>query len=543
MGNTRVIAYLLLSTILIATVVPAIGYAQMPGPMPPSGMFNITFNVIEAEQRIIVYSDGAIQPVYKLVAELRSRNELGIVNFYFNAVGEYDGNTDYSRFSYKVSGTFPPDAESGLFSFTLSAELNVDYKGGGEGVLDLVGFIIVENETEKYRVEFSISMEQAIDTVRVSGEIVVPQALMEGEGAPTGAPPSVDEINKQLASRGFGYIRVESIGFDVLPGERVRIRGEATIDLNKMVETAIANGLSEEKAQEVKSLFQNEYKVRGKTVVEATLKYSDGKLEGEGSLVSEQVGDLAEIEKLSAESTDALVALFAALLRPLTVERPELGLVISNLQVSAMAGAKAAVIRAPPSTMEAEVSIESIDSKTIKIVISYKAHRMGLAKPSGDPERDAEKLLVIYGEDYGSLVATISQIGFMVPGLNKAIPIEIVLEPASADVSIEPRKTSYTELGLVRVIVKKPATTSLPTETITSPSPSPSPSPTSPSPTSTPTTPLSPSPTLTKTSPSETTSSTPSTTPRAEGINWVVAAAVVVVVAAIVAAVLMLRRR
>ncbi len=534
-----IIVYLLLSTILVV-IAPAISYAQMPGPMPQRGMFNITFNVIEAEQKIIVYSDGAIQPVYKLVAELRSAEELGIVDFYFRARGSYDGKTDYSEYSYRVNGVFPGQTTSEPFSFTLSAELNFNYRGRGEGILDLVGFIIAENKTEKYRVDFSISMEQTGNTVKLSGEVIVPQDLVESGEEPKPLP-SIEEINRQLASRGFGYIRVDSIGFDVLAGERIRIRGEATIDLDEMIETAIANGLSQDNAEEVKKFLQNEYRVSGKTVAEITLKYSDGKLEGEGSIVSEQAGDLVEIEKLSAESTDALIALFTSLMRPLTVDKPELGIVISNIQVAAMARAKTAVVRAPPSTMEAEVSIESIDSKTIKIVINYKAHRIGLARPSSDPGRDAEKLLLIYGEDYGSLVTTVSQIGYMVPGFNKAIPIEIVLEPASSGITIEPRKTSYTELGLVRVSIEKPvATTSPPTETTPSPPASP-PATTPPETTST-----SPSPSTTpretEESPVETTTET--TTPSARGVNWVVvAAAVVVVVAAVVAALLMLRRR
>jgi hypothetical protein len=138
------ILLLVSALLLVAVGMAASAYAQTP-PMVTGPRVNVS----EASFKLVVYPDGAVEPVYRLVASA----DLGVKadgKAVFETYSSYTGTESETRAGLRAS--FRGIEEDSSFKLHVEARGGYSF-GGGDGQLNLYARIDYSGEDESYNVE------------------------------------------------------------------------------------------------------------------------------------------------------------------------------------------------------------------------------------------------------------------------------------------------------------------------------------------------------------------------------------------------------
>ncbi|ABM80127.1 hypothetical protein [Hyperthermus butylicus] len=427
----------------------------------------MTFNVEESSLKIIVYSDGAVQPVYRLKASIMMPEDTGLTG---ELVGHYASSITWDNYESKLtlSGTLTSreaGAEPALIAVEFSGETSSTH-------LSLTGYMkgvstSGEGDIRIEKLDVRVSEDKKTATV----DAVV--YLTPAEDFAGTDIPSPEEINAALQSQGVTYIKIARLVHSI-EGDTARIEIQAVIDVEKTLEE-LSKGLSSEEAERLKQLAGEDIDVSGTFTFKLELRTEENTLNLNLDYEQRLVG---EVEKYIMFSKEMQILMYRALSQLSTMQPPAGMGMPPELQVLTMMrtalsapGPEAMLVEKPPSDASAEVKI-SIDSDRILISVDYTGHRVAVAKPSGDPARDAEKALTILSTMFANYRKLILFLAGMMPGLEQFIPQMVELEPAEG-VEVSEENVALEQLPLVTVKVSGEETPppQQPEETAPSPAP------------------------------------------------------------------------
>ena len=439
---------------LAATIILLIFIAVQPALAATQQQYQeqLRIDVKESLFKLVVYSDGAVQPVYRLDMIVYPPGRIDAVgSFQLNYQSSYTGSESHTVVEGRGSFMFPKPATSpGMVTADLKGEFNYEE---GNGVFTVTGVASLPVDDEKIA---HIRIEKL--EVRVSKgsyAVIVLDVIAPSSGTEEETPhiPTVDEINRQLAFMGLGFVRVEELGAVMQQGGQVKLHLKMSTDFNQMLASAEAMGLSRDEADKIRSLLESPVSIKG----ELTLKL-EAKVEGSRASInlhyeSISSGDLEEAQKLWADASPALQRLMLIIASRLGQAGgeagPEAAIAVSGLgavyQQTIPQLAKAA-----PSKASAKLDVD-VKPDQVEIKLDYTGHRMRVPEPSGKPAHDAEKALTLLAAGYGQLVRQLIQFAVFAPGLEKAVPTEVVLEAADPEVKLSHQRVALHQLASVRV--------------------------------------------------------------------------------------------
>ncbi|ALL00876.1 hypothetical protein Pyrde_0826 [Pyrodictium delaneyi] len=528
--STRSLAAAVILLILIA-VQPALAAAQQ------QYQEQLRIDVKESLFKLVVYNDGAVQPVYRLDMIVYPSGGIDAVgNFQLNYQSSYTGSESHTVVEGRGSFTFPEPATSpGIVTADLKGEFNYE---GGNGVFTVTGAASFPAEDDKIA---HIRIEKLeIRISKGSYAVIVLDVTAPSSGTEEETPhiPTVDEINRQLAFMGLGFVRVEELGAVMQQGGQVKLHLKMSTDLNQMLASAEAMGLSRDDADKIRSLLESPVSIKGELGLKLEVKVEGSQASINLYYESISSGDLEEAQKLWADASPALQRLMLIIASRLGQASGEVG-PEAAIAISGLGAVQQQTIpqlaKAAPSKASAKLDV-NVKPDQVEIKLDYTGHRMRVPEPSGEPAHDAEKALTLLAAGYGQLVKQLLQFAVFAPGLEKAVPTEVVLEAADPAVKLSHQRVALHQLASVRVEmasgqVSKPQTTttstatSTPTETIT-----------------TTTTETQATQTTTPTEPTETAHPTSTETNTTSSVNTTLVAAGVVGIIAAVALATLLRR-
>ena len=429
-----------------------------------AGAFGLgSVRVEEATLKLVVYPDGAVRPLYKLRAVLvlnpgavegDSIQGLSLV---------LDGNS--SMTSDRSTGRL----EMSLRAPTVKAEGGLDlvlggwYRSDGGGAeASLNGSITVvsgDGETKLVKVNklvFKASGSMATIELDVETKGVDMGDLVEklSEGNP------VDEANRMLRSKGIDYLTLEEVGVSSTAGGATRITAKARLDIDRMLQRAVANGMPREDAEQLRKLLRESLRIESHWNLRLNAKAgADTGLTATMSYKTTSSGELEKAQRLNAEMQPLLQELMAALLMPVAREKPEAMILVTQvMQASRQAGIPLLV--APPTDSRVHVEIRAVNATAARITVDYEGDRLRVPAEGEQPDRVAEKTLVALGTMLQQLVNGIGAYEIILPGISGIIPTRVQLE-AAPGVELSKTVTTFNQLAAVTVKVKggAPATT------------------------------------------------------------------------------------
>lgn len=456
------LARLVALALILAAALCGLAAAQQPGGMEP-----VRVEVRNSTFKVLVYGDGAVQPVYHLdmtVYVPGGTNSSGKLVLSYE--GRYTGSEETTAVKGSGSIELPePAGKPGVL--TIEASGSYHYSSGS-GSFAMQGYVVLPGDEGESRVDIE-KLEAAIDgsKIVVTADIVAPSKTVEGEGQEV---PTVDEINEQLASQGIDYIRVEELGAIMQQGGRVKLHIRASIDVDRAIAAAKTMGLSESDAEAVKSLMSAELSLQGEFRLSMTAKAEGERFTLDLSYSSRSSGDLDKAQVLVAKAMPALQRLSMALAMQLSQVGSETPAPMPMVGMPGMGVMQTAVplVKAAPSEAKAMVEIVVLDDR-VEVRVDYQGHRVRVPEPSGDPARDAEKALTMLSTAYGQMLPALRQLAFIAPGLEKAVPGEAMLEPVGEGVELTARRVPLQQLAMVGVEIAGPGAegqqAGVPTET------------------------------------------------------------------------------
>jgi len=450
--------------ILILLVLVASVQATAQTEVPPAGGIELpkfSVNVTKTSLKILVYPDGSVQPLYSVEAysslgESRLTGKLTLTSESSYVSGE---STSRTVLRANFVGL---DADSEQQA-SIEAEGSYRFaKGDGEATLS-ARLAVAGNES--YTLDLKKLTVRLIDARQlvIEAEALVPSKLLEEEVG-SEKLPSLEEVNRELARSGFGYIRVDRLAVEVSAGGSSRVAARVVIDLEGMLQAAIANGMSPDDAATLRKLLAAPYSVQGEFSLKASLYVGGDRLRASLDYRSSSRGDLEQISRLAAESRDAMNALVVALLRPLLAKNPEVLIAVN--QVQGLQGmTSAALLVKPPS--ESMTRIELVASNgLLRLSADYRGPRLYV--PASTPSAAAEKALAALSTQYQQILATLGQLEILAPGVSNLLPMKIVIEPADPCVKVSKTSVTAAQLATVQVDLSacKTKTTTAATKTV-----------------------------------------------------------------------------
>jgi len=438
-GAARVLVLAALGVALLLSVGAA---AQTATVAQGVGAPQFRVNVSEALLKIVVYPDGAIQPLYRLDASVSLGSTELRGKLVFTSKSDYTGRESVSetRLEAYFTGIDVGDAQrarleaSGSYSFA-----------AGEGAAEAKARLTATKEGEEYTLELRRL------TLRLSGgkqlvvelEALVPRELLKEVDMEK--PPDINEVNRRLAEAGFSYIRVENLAVGMAADGPLSVQARVTVDIDGMLRAAMANGLSREDAEAVRSLIEAPYRVEGSFRLEAEVHAANRELRANLYYASSSRGNLVELSQLAAETSESLNALVIALLRPLLAKNPEAAVALTQAQsLRGLAGP--AMITKPPSSSSTRIELV-VEGNVLRLNVDYRGPRLYV--PASSPSAAAEKALAVFATQYQQMLSVLGQLEILAPGASQMLPIRVTLEPADPCVKLS--KTSVTAAQLTTV--------------------------------------------------------------------------------------------
>jgi len=440
----RGLARLVVFTLFLAAALDSLAAAQQPGGMEP-----VRVEVHNSIFKLLVYDDAAIQPVYNLDMTIYVPEGTGSSGkLALSYEGRYTGSEETTIVKGSGSIILPePVDKPGVLAIEVSGGYQYN---SGSGSFVMQGYIVLPGDDSELRFDIE-RLEATIEgsKIVVVADVVAPSKTVEGDGQEV---PTADEINRQLASQGVDYIRVEELGAIMQQGDRVKLHIRASIDVDKAIAVAKTMGLSDSDAKAVKRLMSAELGLQGEFRVSMTVEAEGKRLTWDLSYSSKSSGDLDKAQILVAKTMPALQRLSMALAMQLSqigggaaapmpmVGMPGMGMMQASIPL----------VKAAPSEARANAEIVVLNDR-IEVKVDYQGHRVRVPEPSGDPARDAEKALATLSTTYSQMLPMLQQLAFIAPGIEKAVPREAVLEPVGESIELTTQRVPLQQLATVGV--------------------------------------------------------------------------------------------
>ena len=450
----RLLGLSLLALFLLPLLAQSV-YAQQVG--------GVEFTIEKSELKLRVYPDGSVQPVYELKASIAlppgslKETSVDIMLSYKAAYEERASSTELSV-NGKISST-------GLNASTGKLFIELGAKASQEGtniVAALSGAIVFSNKTSEINIKIIDMSIRARNTSKAVFHVEIEaKGLRPGESR--GKMPTVDEINKELAAKGLDFIEVKSLGAMMEEGNKTKIVATGVIDIDRMLEDAIAAGMPASDAAKLKTLLATQMSIQTKAKLVLKAESAQNRIVFALGYDSETKGDLDKAEKVSKEAAPLVNELVTALIRRVAQATGNQEL-LQMLLVGSMTGAKQPrlpVAIVPPTQSEAEAHIYSTVDKVV-IEVSYEGPRQRITPSSGNPSTDAEKMLTLLSAQLVELKSQLARLGLLLPGAENLVPSKVEIEPATSNVRVSKTTASISELPALKVEIKQATT---PTQT------------------------------------------------------------------------------
>lgn len=459
--------YVFILAVALVALTPVIhAVAQM---MP--SMQQIMINVEEAELKLIVHEDGAVEPKYNLraIVQLPQNTRVdGIFEAYYTSTVEskeavYElvatGELVFKQLRQRempMHTQMTPSTTSVNLVFKLSAEATVDQ---GNILFNVNGRIDYETPNKTGWVKIEKFMVNVVDGSK--GVLEAKIALYPPEEQQEQPQLNITEIMKSLEEAGITFIRIEEVGGGVRASGEAYAFVKTIIDINDMIEYALAKGLSPSDADNVRKLLNADVKVESKSSLDGKLKIDgtedEGSLSVDVKLYSQVTGDINELDKLLSMYGDSISKLIMVVVMGLMMDLgPEAGQPAPLMPMMGFTAGEQPLLMVKP-VSEESLKLRIVgEGDSLRIEVSYDGPRLVFTLATGEPSRDAEKTLAEIANMLDQYRQLSSTLAFMVPGFEQLLPDTIVLEPAKPTVSISMEKASIRELRAVTVTVKPP---------------------------------------------------------------------------------------
>ena len=506
----------------------------------------LSFNIEKSELKLRIYPDGSVKPIYVLKASI-ALPPGSLKNSKIDISLDYKSSYENTSSSSKVelSGTIESpslNASNGKLFVDIKAKTS---QRDTNVVAALSGTITFKNETSEVMIKIDDASIRATNSSKALFHLELEAKGVKLSGTTTGKVPSVDEINKELAAKGIDFVEIKSIGAMLEEGNKTKIVISGVIDIDKMLEDAVAAGMPSTDAAKLKKLLETRLSIKSETELVLRAETTRTKIAFTLSYNSESKGDIAKAEKVYKEATPLVNELVTALMRRIAQATGNQQL-LQILLVSSMTGAKQPslpVVAVPPTKSKAEAHIYTSSDKVV-IEVYYEGPRQRITPSSGNPSTDAEKMLTLLSAQLVQLRSQLARLGLVLPGAENLLPNRVEIEPAASNVKVSKTVATISELPALKVEVKQlapPQTTTPKTTKTTSPSPTTT-RPKTTSPTSTTTTTQT---TETRTSTTTTSTTTGATTTQSGGnkTSNIVIGSVIAAIVIIIAAILIAKKR
>ena len=443
-----------LAAMVLVSLAPLLAAAASS---PAAGGFGIgSLRVEEASLKLIVYPDGAVKPVYRLRA-LLSLNPGALEGASLRGLSlVVDGNSSMTSSRSESLATISVRAPSVEAKGSLDAVLSGWYRSsGGNAEAYLNGTLRVvtgEGEAKLVRVNRLVfrgsgstaTVELDVETKGIDmGDLV--EKLSKGN--------PVDEANKLLRSKGVDYLTLEEVSVSSLAGGATRIRAKARIDMDRMLQRAVANGMPREDAEQLRKMLSEQVNMESRWSLQIHAKAKPGEgLTARLSYHTRSSGELEKAQRLNAEMQPLLQELMAALLTPLAREKPETMIIVTQV-MQASRQSSIPLLLAPPTSSRVHAEIRAVNATAARITVDYEGNRVRVPAEGEQPDRVAEKTLVALGTMLQQLVNGLGTYEIILPGASAVIPTKVRLE-AAPGVELSKTVTTFNQLATVTVHVK-----------------------------------------------------------------------------------------
>ncbi len=459
MNNRFRVLILISCTALLLILLPLVVRAQTGMPSAPI-QAQAQLIVENATFRILVYPDGAIKPVYtaRAILEAVQPNSLP-ENLTVTVVmkSTIDENEYYNLLSVKASillsnESFRGDqkAVGGLYGVTNFSN--------GNGVFSLIGnFSLLKDSLQSFLIDL-----KSINITQHNTYYLTLAVKLHIKGVKRQyTVPSLKEVRSQLASMGVTYVDIREL--DVRQdGDVADVSIVVDINIDEMLRKAVEQGMAQSDVEKIRSLLEEPYSIRGD--MRGSLEYyaAGKRIEFSLEYESRMRGDIEKSLRITSELSQFTPQILAALLAPFAKQSPELQIAI--MQMGSASVKPTTVV--PPSMSEFKLIVSTIEPlQRARIKISYEGHRTRILG-EGDPDKLAEKTLMVYAESFQQLVNNIVLLDMIVPGTSSLVPTLITLEPASPTVTISQPRVSFNKLATVNIEI---ATVTPSSPTLTTP--------------------------------------------------------------------------
>ena len=444
---------------LLLILLPLVVKAQTGMPSAPIRA-QAQLIVENATFKILIYPDGAIKPVYTAQAILEAAQPNSLPeNLTITVVmkSTIDENEYYNLLSVKASillsnESFREDQKA------IGRLYGVTNFNNGNGVFSLIGnFSLLKNGLQSFLVDI-----KAINITQHDIYYLTLAVKLHIEGVKRQyTVPSLKEVRSQLASMGITYVDIREL--DVRQdGDVVDVSIVVDINIDEMLRKAVEQGAAQSDVEKIRSLLEEPYSVRGN--MHGSLEYyATGKrVEFSLEYESRMQGDIKKSLRITSELSQFTPQILAALLAPFAKQSPELQIAI--MQMSSASVKPTTVV--PPSMSEFKLTVSTIEPlQRARIEVSYEGHRTRILG-EGNPDKLAEKTLMVYAESFQQLVNNIVLLDMIVPGTSSLVPTLVTLEPASPTVMISQPRVSFNKLATVNIEI---ATATPSSSTLTTP--------------------------------------------------------------------------
>ncbi len=406
----------------------------------------------------IVYSDGAIQPVYNATFYVAvPEHEVG-GGLVLSAFDDYAGRLEVG--GYNLSGVFIGDFGNSSTYFAVAASWADNYTYGVGG-FRLSASLEAGNFTSRQRIYLRLTGTLSNFTAYFTLSLYLPVSALAGSPPKL---PTVDEINRNLTKAGVDYLRVTSIGGRE-NSTTVEIDVEGVLDLLKAAQSAATAGADNKSVAAFKELVGGKYELVGGGNVSFYMNLTGSRLSLGGLGSWRYEGDLHRYDVLWVTASEAI---------SIIVQNAELGIasalgaapspvgVITQLGPSSQLGSAPLVPKAP-SHLRLLLSISATpqgNSTAFAVNISLVGHRVAVINSTGNPARDAEAALAYAPLEYSQIAQLLGGLALVAPGVQGLLPNTVALKPGDPNVEISPAVVKPMYLPQVSVVIINATSTS-----------------------------------------------------------------------------------
>ncbi len=453
----RVLGLSVLVLFLLPLIAQSVAAQQVTG---------LSFNIEKSELKLKVYPDGSVKPIYVLKASIAlppgSLNNSKI-DISLDYRSSYENTSSSSK--AELSGTIESPSLN-----TSNSKLFVDIKAKTSQkdtnvVAELSGTIMFSNETSEVTIKIDDASIRATNSSKALFHLELEAKGVKPSETTTSKVPSVDKINKELAAKGIDFVEIKSIGAMLEEGRKTKITVSGVIDIDKMLEDAVAAGMPSADAAKLKKLLETRLSIKSETELVLKAETTKTKIAFTLSYDSKTKGDIAKAEKVYKEAAPLVNELVTALMRRIAQATGNQQL-LQILLVSSMTRAEQPslpVVAVPPTKSEAEVHIYTSGDKVV-IDVYYEGPRQRITPSSGNPSTDAEKMLTLLSAQLVQLRSQLKRLEPVLPGAENLVPNMVEIEPATSNVKVSKTVATISELPALKVEIKQlaPPSTTMP---------------------------------------------------------------------------------